>query len=87
MGRIVYAALLASVWAWGGFFNSTQPDSDAEALENKRLCEIFTHKAEEYQKHMRDDVLARTTLASYKHRAEMFCGRVPKDKNATSEAH
>ena len=31
---------------------------------------------------MRDDVLAKTTLASYLHRAELFCNRA-KELNAT----
>jgi hypothetical protein len=40
---------------------------------NERLCKVFTLKAELYEKHMRKDPYAITTLESYKERAKKFC--------------
>jgi len=47
--------------------NKTQSKYDA------RLCKIFQKKVLHYQKNMRDDAYAKTTLASYKKRAKLFC--------------
>lgn len=41
--------------------------------DNKRLCELFTDKAEKYQATMRDDEYAQVTLQSYKDRAALYC--------------
>jgi hypothetical protein len=68
-----------------GFFNDASASDKQELLENKRLCELFTQKAEEYKKHMRNDLLAKTTLASYKHRASLFCGKAKAAESNTSE--
>ena len=65
-----------------GFFNEEEEQIKQKMLENERLCKLFRQKAEEYKKHMRNDVLAKTTLASYYHRAQLFCDRA-KDLNAT----
>jgi hypothetical protein len=50
------------------------------ALEDKRLCEMFNNKITDYQKNMRNDELAHTTLASYKQRAYIFCSNKPLEK-------
>ncbi len=85
MRRIVWLIPLISVWGWSGFFDaSVSDDAYKEALENERLCKLFTQKAAAYQKNMRDDMLAKATLASYKHRAELFCSKVKKEENKTN---
>ena len=56
-----------------GFFNESATADKAEYLENARLCKLFTQKVIDYKKNMRADFLAATTLASYEHRAELFC--------------
>lgn len=88
MKRVVWSVLLISVWAWSGFFDAAvSDDAYKEALENERLCKLFTRKAEEYKKHMRDDMLAKATLASYEHRAELFCSKVKKEQNETNASY
>ena len=44
-------------------------------FKDDRLCKIFQQKVVNYQKHMRSDEYAKATLASYKKRAAMFCGK------------
>ena len=69
-----------------GFFNEDQESEKAQRLENERLCKLFTKKIEDYKKTMRDDILAKTTLASYEHRASLFCARAKpqNDENASN---
>jgi len=45
-----------------------------EINENKRLCKTFIKKAHKYEKTMRDDSLAETTLRVYKKRITSYCG-------------
>ncbi len=73
---VLHIALLSIVSA--GFFNEEAKSEKAKMLENKRLCKLFTQKAETYKKTMRHDILAKTTLASYEERAQMFCGKAKK---------
>jgi len=68
-----------------GFFKEEEGSKAAEMKENERLCKLFTHKAETYKKGMRDDVLAKATLASYEHRASLFCAKVKERDNNTSK--
>ena len=49
-----------------------KPEKPANT-NNEELCKLFTQKAEEYQKTMRDDGYAQTTLQSYKDRAALYC--------------
>ena len=67
-----------------GFFQEGNTEEKAKQLENERLCKLFKHKAEVYKKTMRDDVLAKTTLASYEHRASLFCERAKQKENNSS---
>jgi len=43
--------------------------------EDERLCKIFQAKLDLYQKTMREDELAYTTLESYKKRTQIFCSK------------
>ena len=45
---------------------------EAKNLDNK-MCKVFTQKAKEYEKTMRNDEYAEATLASYKSRAKIYC--------------
>jgi len=72
MKQLILFTLLNSV-IFAGFFNETAAKDKAEYLENQRLCDVFTKKVVDYKVHMRDDFLAATTLASYQHRASLFC--------------
>jgi hypothetical protein len=72
MKQLLLITLLSSI-AFTGFFNETSAKDKAEFMENKRLCKLFTQKAKKYKITMRDDFLAETTLASYEHRASLFC--------------
>ena len=77
MKQLILIALI-STFSLGGFFNSEDEAVKAEYAENERLCKIFTAKVEKYKVNMRDDVLARASLASYEHRAEIFCKKAEK---------
>ena len=37
------------------------------------LCKVFQDKIKSYEKQMRDDEYAKTTLESYKKRAKIYC--------------
>jgi len=82
--RFTFMILLCIGILHAGFFNEEAASEQQELLENKRLCELFTQKAEAYKKHMRDDLLAKTTLASYEHRAALFCGKIKKSESNSS---
>lgn len=57
------------------FFNSAEKAALKYEQERAHYCKTFTQKAIEYEKHMRDDELARITLESYKNRAKIFCSK------------
>ena len=73
--------IVISTLSFSGFY-SDDTKNKAEYAENERLCKIFTAKAERYESNMRDDVLAKASLASYKHRANMFCKKAEEAKKS-----
>jgi len=85
--KILFMNLLLASVLMAGFFNEDAESEKAQMLENERLCKLFTKKIEDYKKTMRDDILAKTTLASYEHRASLFCakakGETPSEGNAS----
>lgn len=83
MKKILLISLI-STFAFSGFYDSTdETDSKkAEYTENERLCKIFTAKVDKYKADIRDDVLAAASLASYEHRAEIFCKKAEEAKKA-----
>jgi hypothetical protein len=48
-------------------------DSDKESKYDPALCKMFQDKIKSYEKKMRDDSYAKTTLESYKKRAKIYC--------------
>jgi len=79
--------ILFITFSFAGFFNETAAEDKAEYLENDRLCKLFKQKVIDYKKNMRADFLAATTLASYEHRAELFCQKAEElkfDTNTTA---
>ena len=83
MKKILLITLISTL-AFSGFYDSTdETDSKkAEYAENERLCKIFTAKVEKYKSEIRDDVLAAASLASYEHRAEIFCKKAEEAKKS-----
>ena len=83
MKKILLIALI-STFAFSGFYDSTDETASkkAEYAENERLCKIFTAKVEKYKADIRDDVLAAASLASYEHRAEIFCKKAEEAKKS-----
>jgi hypothetical protein len=77
--------ILFITFSFAGFFNETAASDKAEYLENERLCKLFTQKMIDYKKTMREDFLAATTLASYEHRAELFCKKADIAKQELPE--
>ncbi len=69
---VLMAALTALVAGASSDFHKVE---HLKKYKNERLCKVFQEKIVNYQKHMRDDDYARATLASYKKRAAMFCGK------------
>jgi len=83
--RIVFLNLLLASVVMAGFFNEEAESEKAQQLENARLCKLFTKKIEEYKKSMRSDILAKTTLASYEHRASLFCANKKDPETKAAE--
>ena len=81
MKSIILISLISTL-AVSGFYSDDNSDVKAEYAENERLCKIFTVKAKKYESNMRDDILAKASLASYKHRANMFCKKAEEAKKA-----
>jgi hypothetical protein len=83
MKQILLTVFL-STFALSGFYDSTDDAASkkSEYAENERLCKIFTKKVEDYKSTMRDDVLATATLASYEHRAVIFCKKAEEAKKS-----
>ncbi len=79
MKHIILITLLTS-FTLAGFFNETATQNKAEYVENERLCKLFTDKVAKYKKHLRSDVLAAASLASYEYRAELFCKKAEEAK-------
>ena len=48
-------------------------DSAKESKYDPALCKVFQDKIKTYEKQMRDDEYAKTTLESYKKRAKIYC--------------
>ena len=83
MKKILLITLI-STFAFSGFYDTAdeRDSKKAEYAENERLCKIFTAKVEKYKADMRDDVLATASLASYEHRAEIFCKKAEEAKKS-----
>jgi len=84
MKQLLFISMLSTVFStfmFAGFFNEEGARDKAEYAENKRLCELFTSKVQQYKPHIRNDILAKATLASYEYRASIFC---EKEKEFTS---
>ncbi len=75
---------LISTFAFSGFYDSTDEavSKKSEYTENARLCKMFTKKVEDYKSTMRDDDLAISTLASYEHRAAIYCKKAEEAKKS-----
>jgi len=73
---------LISTFAFSGFYDSVDEAASkkSEYVENERLCKMFTKKVEKYKNTMRDDELAAATLASYEHRAGIYCKKAEESK-------
>jgi len=78
--KYVFFIVIMSAYSFAGFFNEEGAKAKAEYIENDRLCKIFTQKVLDYKKHLRKDILATTSLASYKYRAELFCKKAEDGK-------
>lgn len=78
MMKLFFFTLFTASSLFAGFFAESNETAQKASMENERLCKLFTQKAETYKKTMRNDVLAKTTLASYEHRAALYCGKTQK---------
>jgi len=67
--------LLLTLSIHADFFNSQAKAEKKYEDERAYFCKVFTKKAFDYEKVMRDDELSRITLASYKKRQHIFCSK------------
>ena len=74
--------IAVSTLSFSGFYSDDTEKNKAEYAENERLCKIFTAKVEKYESDIREDALAKASLASYKHRAELFCKKAEEAKKS-----
>jgi len=76
MRKMILMALV-STFAMSGFFNDEQIKQEQEQkAEAARLCKIYTEKTQKYKKNMRDDDLAKATLANYVRVEHKYCSKV-----------
>ena len=75
MKKITILLLLLSLILFADFFKSAEKEALKHKQEREHFCKVFTQKAINYQKNMRDDELALLTLESYKKRANIFCSK------------
>lgn len=80
--KYLFFIVTISTFSLAGFFNEEGQRAKEEYIENERLCKIFQQKVAEYKKHLRKDVLAAASLASYEYRAELFCKKAEEAKNS-----
>jgi hypothetical protein len=74
MTKLLWLSLSLLTFSSAGFYQNENSDTSAkEQQEAKRLCKLFTEKAETYKKTMRSDDLAFKTLQSYEKRAALYC--------------
>ena len=78
--KSIILVLFISSLAYSGFYSDDNSKAKAAYAENERLCKIFTAKVEKYKAALRDDVLAAASLASYEHRANIFCKKAKEAK-------
>jgi hypothetical protein len=81
MKHIILFSLIVTI-SFSGFFNEEGAKNKAEYIENERLCKLFTKKVEKYKNHLRNDMLAAASLASYEYRAELFCKKAEEAKKS-----
>jgi len=65
--KSIILILISSFFVTHAFADIVPPKKD------KRMCELFTKKAVEYKKTMRNDEYAMVTLHSYEKRAKLYC--------------
>lgn len=65
--------VIMSTFAMSELTNEAEIKALEIAKENERLCKIFTNKVTKYKTNMRNDKLAKATLASYEKRMDSFC--------------
>ena len=76
----ILLVIAVTTLSFSGFYNDDTEKNKAVYAENARLCKIFTAKVEKYESDIREDALAKASLASYKHRADMFCKKAEEAK-------
>jgi len=81
MKYIVFLSFIVTI-SFSGFFNEEGAKNKAEYIENERLCKLFTKKVEKYKNHLRKDMLATVSLASYEYRAKLFCKKAEEAKKS-----
>jgi len=54
---------------------ATTTSQSEDLTSSNNLCKVFSKKALEYEKKMRNDNYAKVTLDSYKHRAKLYCSK------------
>jgi len=67
--------LLFTLTIHADFFNSQEKAQKKYDDERAYFCKVFTKKALDYEKNMRDDELSQITLESYKKRKHIFCSK------------
>jgi len=67
--------LLLTLTIHADFFNSQEKAEKKYEEERAYYCKVFTKKALDYEKNMRNDELAYLTLESYKKRKDIFCSK------------
>ncbi|HHS91844.1 MAG TPA: hypothetical protein ENK82_00710 [Campylobacterales bacterium] len=77
--------LLSTLSIHADFFNSQEKAEKKYEEERAYYCKIFTQKALDYEKEMREDELSKITLESYKKRQQIYCSKEAPKKIEKTE--
>lgn len=80
MYKILTLLMISIIMLHADFFQSAEKAEQKYQEEQAYFCEVYTKKAIDYEKTMREDELAQITLNSYKKRAKIFCSKEEAEK-------
>ncbi len=78
--KLLFLVTVVATFSFSGFYNNNTETNKAVYIENARLCKIFTKKVKKYKRNIRDDALARASLASYESRTVRYCKKAEEAK-------
>lgn len=85
MYKVLTLLMISIITLHADFFKSAEKAEQKYQEERTHLCQVYSRKAIDYEKTMREDELAQITLESYKKRAKIFCSKEEAKKVQKTE--